>query len=71
MACCSYSKLQQWSHAGKQLQDEGFPVEDVELPAAELDALSQQGVALIVSIHLMEKQAGQSGTVDLPAKTSE
>lgn len=48
----SYSKLQQRSHAGKQLQDEGFAVEDVELPAAEGDALSQQGVALIVSIDL-------------------
>lgn len=30
-------------------------MEDVELPAAELDALSQQGVALVVGIDLKEK----------------
>lgn len=37
----SYGEFQQRSHTGKQLQDEGFAVEDVELPAAELDALPQ------------------------------
>ncbi len=37
----SYCELQQRSHAGEQLQDEGFAVEDVELAAAELDALPQ------------------------------
>lgn len=37
----SYCELQQRSHAGEQLQDEGFSVENVELPAAELDALPQ------------------------------
>lgn len=37
----SYCEFQQRSHTGKQLQDEGFAVEDVELPAAELDALPQ------------------------------
>lgn len=35
----SYCEFQQWGHAGKQLQGEGFAVEDVELAAAELDAL--------------------------------
>lgn len=48
----SYCKFEQWSHAGEQLQDEGFAVEDVELPAAELDALPQERVALIVGIDL-------------------
>lgn len=37
----SHRELQQRRHAGEQLQDEGLPVEDVELPAAELDALPQ------------------------------
>lgn len=37
----SYCELQQRSDAGEQLQDEGFSVQDVELPAAELDALPQ------------------------------
>lgn len=37
----SYRELQQRSDAGEQLQDEGFSVEDVELAAAELDALPQ------------------------------
>lgn len=51
----SHSKLQQRSHAGEQLQDEGFAVEDVELPAAKRDALPQQGVALVVGIDLKEE----------------
>ena len=37
----TYCEFQQWSHAGEQLHDERFAVEDVELLAAELDALPQ------------------------------
>ena len=48
----SYGELEQRGDAGKQLQDEGLSVKDVELSAAELDALSQQRVALVVCIHL-------------------
>ena len=54
--CVSHGELQQRGHAGEQLQDEGLPVEDVELPAAELHTLSQQRVALIVSVGLQKQQ---------------
>lgn len=47
-------ELKQRRHAGEHLQDERLPVEDVELPAAELDALPQERVALIVSVDLKQ-----------------
>lgn len=36
-----YCEFKQWRHTGKQLEDEGLAVEDVELTAAELDSLPQ------------------------------
>lgn len=47
-------ELEQRRHAGEHLQDERLPVEDVELPAAELNALPQQRVALVVSVDLKQ-----------------
>lgn len=49
---CSHAELKQWRYASKQLQDEGFAVQDVELSAAELHALAEQRVTLVVCIHL-------------------
>lgn len=48
----THRELQERGHAGKELQDEGLAVQDVELAARELDGLAQLGVALIVGVHL-------------------
>lgn len=49
---CSHGELQQWGHTGKQLQNERFAVENVKLPAAELNASTQQWVTFIISVCL-------------------
>lgn len=48
----THRELQERGHAGKELQDEGLAVQDVELAAGELDGLAQLGVALVVRVHL-------------------
>lgn len=48
----THRELQERGHAGKELQDEGLAVQDVELAARELHGLAQLRVALIVRVHL-------------------
>lgn len=48
----THRELQERGHTGKELQDEGFAVQDVELAAGELDGLAQLRVALVVRVHL-------------------
>lgn len=36
----TYCELQKWGHTSEKLQDKGFAVEDIKLPAAELNPLT-------------------------------
>lgn len=50
---CTHRKLEEGSHAGKQLQYKGLPMQNVKLATGIFNGLAELGVAFIVRVHLV------------------